>query len=46
MYILFYYNIASEGGILMAQKMTTYFEDFLKEIRLTSNQVDELKQAL
>lgn len=45
MYILFYYNIASEGGILMAQKMTTYFEDFLKEIRLTSNQVDELKQA-
>ena len=29
----------------MAQKMTSYFEDFLKEIRLTSNQVNELKQA-
>lgn len=29
----------------MAQKMTSYFEDFLKEIRLTSNQVNELQQA-
>jgi predicted nucleotidyltransferase len=45
MYILFDYDIAGEGGILMAQKMTSYFEDFLKEIRLTSNQVNELQQA-
>ena len=29
----------------MAQKMTSYFNDFLKEIRLTENQVSELKQA-
>lgn len=29
----------------MAQKLTTYFEDFLKEIRLTDNQISELKQA-
>lgn len=29
----------------MAQKMTTYFRDFLKEIRLTDNQVNELKSA-
>lgn len=29
----------------MAQKMTSYFEDFLKEIRLTNNQVNELQQA-
>lgn len=29
----------------MAQKMTTYFRDFLKEIRLTDNQVKELKAA-
>lgn len=29
----------------MAQKMTSFFEDFLKEIRLTSNQVNELQQA-
>lgn len=45
MYILFDYDITGEGGILMAQKMTSYFEDFLKEIRLTSNQVNELQQA-
>ena len=45
MYILSDYDIAGEGGILMAQKMTSYFEDFLKEIRLTSNQVNELQQA-
>ena len=45
MYILFDYDIASKGGILMAQKMTSYFEDFLKEIRLTNNQVNELQQA-
>jgi len=29
----------------MVQKMTTYFSDFLKEIRLTENQVTELKSA-
>ncbi|RGZ75188.1 SMODS domain-containing nucleotidyltransferase [Agathobacter rectalis] len=29
----------------MAQKMTTYFNDFLKNIRLTENQVNELKSA-
>ena len=29
----------------MAQKMTTYFKDFLREIRLTDNQVKELKAA-
>ncbi|WP_298836039.1 SMODS domain-containing nucleotidyltransferase [Clostridium sp.] len=29
----------------MTQKMTTYFSDFLKEIRLTENQVSELKSA-
>ena len=29
----------------MAQKMTTYFNDFLKNIRLTENQVSELKAA-
>lgn len=29
----------------MAQKMVTYFNDFLKEIRLTGNQVKELKSA-
>ena len=29
----------------MAQKMTSYFNDFLKEIRLTENQVSELKQG-
>ena len=29
----------------MAQKMTTYFNDFLKNIRLTENQVNELKTA-
>ena len=29
----------------MAQKMVTYFNDFLKEIRLTDNQVKELKSA-
>lgn len=29
----------------MPQKMTTYFSDFLKEIRLTENQVTELKSA-
>lgn len=45
MYILFDYDITGEGGILMAQKMTSFFEDFLKEIRLTSNQVNELQQA-
>lgn len=45
MYILSDYDIAGKGGILMAQKMTSYFEDFLKEIRLTSNQVNELQQA-
>ena len=45
MYILSDYDVSSEGGIIMAQKMNSYFEDFLKEIRLTSNQVAELKQA-
>lgn len=29
----------------MAPKMTTYFNDFLKNIRLTENQVNELKTA-
>ncbi len=29
----------------MAQKMVTYFNDFLTEIRLTDNQVNELKSA-
>ena len=29
----------------MAQKMITYFKDFLREIRLTENQVNELKIA-
>ena len=29
----------------MAQKMMTYFNDFLKNIRLTENQVSELKAA-
>lgn len=29
----------------MAQKMVTYFNDFLKKIRLTDNQVNELKSA-
>lgn len=29
----------------MAQKMVTYFNDFLKNIRLTDNQVNELKSA-
>ena len=29
----------------MAQKLVTYFRDFLKEIRLTDNQVRELKTA-
>lgn len=29
----------------MAQKMVTYFNDFLRNIRLTDNQVDELKTA-
>lgn len=29
----------------MAQKMTTYFNDFLKNIRLTEDQVSELKAA-
>ena len=29
----------------MAQKMVTYFKDFLREIRLTENQVNELKNA-
>ena len=29
----------------MGQKMTTYFRDFLREIRLTDNQVSELKSA-
>lgn len=29
----------------MAQKMTSYFEDFLKEIRLTKSQVEEMEQA-
>lgn len=29
----------------MAQKMTTYFKDFLREIRLTDKQVEELKSA-
>lgn len=29
----------------MAQKMTTYFKDFLREIRLTDQQVEELKSA-
>lgn len=29
----------------MAQKMTTYFLDFLKNIRLTENQISELKSA-
>ena len=45
MYILSDYKNANRGGSVMAQKMTSYFEDFLKEIRLTSNQVNELKQA-
>ena len=29
----------------MAQNMVTYFNDFLKKIRLTENQVNELKSA-
>src|SRR5471030_1799360 len=29
----------------MTQKLTTYFSDFLKEIRLTENQISELKSA-
>ncbi len=45
MYILSNYEISIKGGILMPQKMTSYFNDFLKEIRLTTAQVNELKSA-
>ena len=45
MHILSNYIVTVPGGIIMAQKMTSYFNDFLKEIRLTENQVSELKQA-
>ena len=33
------------GGIKMSNHMKTYFRDFLREIRLTDNQVSELKSA-
>ena len=45
MHILSNYIVTVPGGIIMAQKMTSYFNDFLKEIRLTENQVSELKHG-
>lgn len=45
MYLLSDNAFSEWGGFIMSQKLTSYFNDFLKDIRLTDSQVEELRDA-